>query len=244
SWRSATLPTTHGSALRRWSHRRNRARSSASYRADCTETPESRSARTRARPRACWAAMRRVDLDDVAQSRDLSSEPEEQVVQVFVPLQRRLAPVHGAGSHVVDEFVILLRKSVLLTLAVERDLGPLERAVGVTEGAGAVLLGLGCHHAFSETLRVSLVDRRAHTLFNLSGQAGTSTRACSVARPLDAVGKRMEVDAPVLSCRPQRALNAANRVVAVALAGAQQHADAGCESALNRGEWVGCACTH
>jgi len=35
---------------------------------------------------------------------------------------------------------MFLRKSVFLTLAVARDLGPLERAIGVAEGAGAVLL--------------------------------------------------------------------------------------------------------
>jgi len=39
----------------------------------------------------------------------------------------------------VDKFVVLVGRPVLLALAVERDFGPLELAVGVAERTGAVL---------------------------------------------------------------------------------------------------------
>ena len=55
-------------------------------------------------------------------------------------LRAWLAPERRARSHVVDELVMPLGKAMLLALNKERDLGPLERAIGVAEGAGAVLL--------------------------------------------------------------------------------------------------------
>src|SRR5262245_61944661 len=79
-------------------------------------------------------------------------------------LRSRLAPVHGARGHVVDEFVILLRKSVLLTLAVERDLGPLGRAVGVAEGAGAVLLAFRRPHALGVADGARVLDLATNSL--------------------------------------------------------------------------------
>ncbi len=58
-------------------------------------------------------------------------------------LRGRLTPVDSTRRHVVDELVVPVREPVLLALAVERDLRPLERAIGVAERTGAVLLGFG-----------------------------------------------------------------------------------------------------
>src|SRR6516164_10262153 len=79
-------------------------------------------------------------------------------------LGRRLAPVHGARGHVVDELVMLLGKALLLALDKERDLGPFERAVGVTEGAGAVLPAFRRFHALGVTNGARVLDRGADLL--------------------------------------------------------------------------------
>src|SRR5215472_17135329 len=100
-------------------------------------------------------------------------------------LRCRLAPVHGARGHVVDEFVILLRKSVLLTLAVERDLGPLERAVGVAEGACAVLLAFRRLYALGVAFDAGAFDRSVDFLLIGVAQAAA---VCA----LDVIGERMK----------------------------------------------------
>ena len=76
----------------------------------------------------------------------------------------RLAPVHGARSHVVDELVMLLGKALLLALDKERDLDPFERAIGVAKGAGAVLLALRRRDAFGVTNDARVLDRSADLL--------------------------------------------------------------------------------
>src|SRR6516162_9722580 len=77
----------------------------------------------------------------------------------------RLAPVHGARGHVVDELVLLLGKAMLLALDKERDLGPFERAISVTERAGAVLLAFRCLHTLGVTNGARVLDRGADLLF-------------------------------------------------------------------------------
>src|SRR6516162_592292 len=79
-------------------------------------------------------------------------------------LRRRLAPVHGARRHVVDELVMLLGKAMLLALDKECDLGPFERAIGVAKGAGAVLLALRRRDAFGVTNDARVLDRGADLL--------------------------------------------------------------------------------
>src|SRR6516165_9835607 len=85
----------------------------------------------------------------------------------------RLAPVHGARSHVVDELVMLLGKALLLALDKERNLGPFERAIGVTERAGAVLLALRRCDAFGVTNGARVLDRGADLLLVGFAQAAT-----------------------------------------------------------------------
>src|SRR5262245_18904744 len=100
-------------------------------------------------------------------------------------LRCRLAPVRGARSHVVDEFVILLREPMLLTLAVERDLGPLERAVGIAAGAGAVLLACRHLHALGVANGARALDLAADLLLVSVAQAAA---VCV----LDVIGERMK----------------------------------------------------
>src|SRR5215470_13423218 len=99
-------------------------------------------------------------------------------------LRCRLAPVHGARSHVVDELVMLVGKAVLLTLAEERDLGPLERAVGVTERAGAVLPAFRRLYALGVAFDAGAFDRSVD--FLLVGLTQATTAIFNV------LGKRMK----------------------------------------------------
>src|SRR6516162_5390045 len=113
-------------------------------------------ARRRGRQKACWLVL--------VGSCDLSSKVIKKTVQIPMLPWGWLAPVHGARSHVVDELVMLVGKAVLLTLAVERDLGPFERAVGVTKRAGAVLLAFRRLHTLGVTNGARVLDRGADLL--------------------------------------------------------------------------------
>src|SRR6516162_4537662 len=96
----------------------------------------------------------------------------------------RLAPVHGARRHVVDELVMPLGKALLLALDKERDFGPFERAIGVAEGAGAVLLAFRCFHALGVALDAGALDRGADLLLVGFAQAASTV--------FDVVGKLVE----------------------------------------------------
>src|SRR5262249_4019945 len=105
-------------------------------------------------------------------SRDPPYVIKEQKVQISMLLRRRLAPVHGARSHVVDEFVMARIEPMFLALHVARDLGPLGRAIGVTERPGAVLLAFRCLHALGVANGARILDRT--TNFLLIGVAQTA----------------------------------------------------------------------
>src|SRR5215475_4926067 len=96
-------------------------------------------------------------------------------------LRSRLAPVHSARSHIVYELMMLVGKAVLLTLAVARDLDPLERAIGVTERAGAVLLAFRRPHALGVAFDAGAFDRSADFLL-----IGVAQAAAAV---LDVIGE-------------------------------------------------------
>src|SRR5262249_46657386 len=96
--------------------------------------------------------------------------------------RRGLAPPRRTRCHVVDELVMLLREAVLLTLDKERDLAPLQRPIGVAEGAGAVLLAFRCFDALSVAFDASLLDDGADLLLGLFGQAAS----------LDVIGELVE----------------------------------------------------
>src|SRR5262249_431310 len=100
----------------------------------------------------------------------------------------RLAPVHSARSHVVDELVMLLGKALLLALDKERDLGPFERAIGVAKGAGAVLLGFGRPDTLGVAGGARVLDLAADFLLVVLAQAAA---VCI----LDVIGERMKATA-------------------------------------------------
>src|SRR6516165_11338449 len=79
---------------------------------------------------------------------------------------------------------MFLRKSVFLTLAVARDLGPLERAVGVAEGAGAVLLAFRRFHALGIAFDAGAFDRSVDLLL-----VGVAQAAPAI---FDMIGKRVK----------------------------------------------------
>src|SRR5262249_6981612 len=101
-------------------------------------------------------------------------------MQILMLPRRRLAAVHGARGHVVDELVMLLGKSLLLPLTVKRNLAPFERAVGVAEGAGAMLLAFRRFHPFGVADGAGVLDLAADLLFISVAQA---------AAVLDMIGK-------------------------------------------------------
>src|SRR5262249_43007548 len=92
------------------------------------------------------------------------SEFEKQAMQVLMLFRTRLAPVHGARCHVVDELVMLVGKAVLLTLAVERHFGPFELAISIAEHASAVLPVFRCPDAFLVTNGARGLDFSANFL--------------------------------------------------------------------------------
>ena len=75
-------------------------------------------------------------------------------------------------------------KALLLALDKERDLGPFERAIGVAEGAGAVLLAFRCFHALGVALDAGALDRGADLLLVGFAQAASAI--------FDVLGKRMK----------------------------------------------------
>src|SRR5262249_26089614 len=109
-----------------------------------------RARRRGGRQKACWLVL--------AGSCDLSSKLIKKTVQILMLPWGWLAPVHGARSHVVDELVMFLEQAMLLALDKERDLGPFECAVGVTERASAVLFALRRCDAFSVTNGARVLD--------------------------------------------------------------------------------------
>src|SRR5215471_15348800 len=110
----------------------------------------------------------------VALSCDPPAQFKKQKVQISMLLRSRFAPVRGACSHVVYELMMLVGKTVLLPLTVKRNLGPLERAVGVTECAGAVLLAFRCPHALGVAFDAGAFDRSADFLLIGVAQAATA----------------------------------------------------------------------
>src|SRR5262249_3092397 len=86
--------------------------------------------------------------------------------------RRRLAPVRGARSHIVDEFVMPGIEPMFLALHVARDLGPLGRAIGVAKRAGAVLLAFRRLHALGIANGARFPDRTP--IFLLIGVAQTA----------------------------------------------------------------------
>src|SRR5262249_57364044 len=97
---------------------------------------------SRARPRTrwvCWAVPAIAGLA-MASSCDLASELVEQAMQVPVLIGRWLVAVHGARSHIVDEFVVPGGEPMLLALDEQRDLGPFEFPVSIPESPCPVLL--------------------------------------------------------------------------------------------------------
>src|SRR5262249_35427647 len=107
-------------------------------------------------------------------SRDLASEFEEQAVQILVLLRRRFAAVHGARSHVIDELMMLVGKPVLLTLAVERDLAPLERTIRIAKCSDAVLLALRRLHPLAVTFGARILDRGMDFLLGILGESAAA----------------------------------------------------------------------
>src|SRR5262249_43052825 len=99
-------------------------------------------------------------------------------------LRRRLAPVHRARSHVVDGFVVLGGEPLLLPLAVKRDFGPFERAIGVAERAGAVPLGFGRPDALGVANGARVLDLATDFLLVVLAQATICV--------LDVIGERMK----------------------------------------------------
>src|SRR5215813_7358690 len=158
---------------------------------------------------------------------DLPTKFVKKAVQVLVHVRSRLAAVHGARGHVVDEVVMLRIEPVLLTLAVQRDLGPIELAIGVAESTGAVLLSLRRLDALGVTDGARVLDLAAD--FLLVGVAQTAI--CL----LDTVGKGVNVNTSVLADGLHNPLDAKYRSDALAVVGAQQHADAGCKFV---GDWT------
>jgi len=75
------------------------------------------------------------------------------------------AAIDCARRHVVDKVVVSLGKSVLFTLQKQCDLAPLERAVGIAECAGPMLLGFGGSHTFGITECAGILDFGTDLLF-------------------------------------------------------------------------------
>src|SRR5262249_8301808 len=115
---------------------------------------------------------------------DPASEFEEQAVQVLMLLRSRLAPVHGARSHIVNKLVMPVGQPVLLALAIKRDLGPLELAIGVTERASAVLFRFCRFDALRVSNGAGVLDRCADLFLVVLGQAAA---VCA----LDAICERV-----------------------------------------------------
>ena len=67
-------------------------------------------------------------------------------MQVLMLLRRRLAAIHSARGHIVDEVMMSRGQPMFLALKEERNFAPLKRTVGVAKGPGAVLFAL-CPHA-------------------------------------------------------------------------------------------------
>src|SRR6516164_3366407 len=109
---------------------------------------------------------------------------------------------------------MFLRKSVFLTLAVARDLGPLERTIGVAEGAGAVLLAFRRFHALGVALDAGTLDRGADLLLVSVAQA---VAVCV----LDVIGKRMKA----MAVGFQQARDGTQRSKGLALTVGGQQAD-------------------
>ena len=86
-----------------------------------------------------------------------------------------------------------------------------------------MLPGLRRLDAFGVTNGAGVLDLGAYPL--LVGVAQTAVRF------FDAIGEGMNVDASILADGPPGSLDAKYRGGALAIVGAQQHADAGCESA-------------
>src|SRR5215813_3456073 len=107
---------------------------------------------------------------------------------------------------------MLVGKVVLLTLAVERDLRPVELAVGVAERAGALLLALRRSHALRVADAVSVLDLAADFLLVGVGQA---------AAVLDVIGECMKG----IAVGFQQARDGAQRGKGFALAVRCQQAD-------------------
>src|SRR5262245_50787010 len=101
---------------------------------------------------------------------------------------------------------------ILFALAVERDLGRLERAVGVAEGTSAMLFAFRCFDALGVANGARVLDRA--TNFLLIGIAQT-TAVCA----LDVIGERMKA----MAVRFQQARNGAQCSKGLALTvGGQQ----------------------
>ena len=94
----------------------------------------------------------------------------------------RLASERRARRHVVNELVVLIRQPMLLALAVERDLGPFGRTIGIAEGAGPVLLGLCRCDALGVTNGARVLDLGENLLLIVLGQTAV----------LDVIGKRVK----------------------------------------------------
>src|SRR5262249_47618603 len=110
-------------------------------------------------------------------------------VQILVLFRSRLAPVHGARRHVVDEFVMLAGEPLLLALGVKRDFGPFERPVGVAKRTGAVLLGLRRFHPLGVADGAGVFDLAADLLLLLLLVVLAQAAAVCV---LDVIGERMK----------------------------------------------------
>src|SRR6516225_247570 len=134
-------------------------------------------------------------------------------MQISVLIWRRLAPVHGARRHIIDELVVLGGEPLLLPLAVTRDFGPFERAVGVAEGAGAVLLAFRRPHTLGVAFDAGAFDRSADLLLVGFAQAATAA--------LDVIGKRVKA----LVIGLQQARDGAQRGKGLAPAVRRQQAD-------------------
>ena len=90
-----------------------------------------------------------------------------------------LAVVHGLRRHLVDEVVMFGIEPMLLTLHVERDLLPIELAVGVTERAGTVLLAFRRRDALGVADGTGILDLAADFLLVVLAQARSGTRRLS-----------------------------------------------------------------
>ena len=82
----------------------------------------------------------------------------------------------------VDKFVVLVGKPVLLALAVERDFGPLELAVGVAERTGAVLFRFCRFDALCISNGASVLDLALNFLLVSLAPGFTASSRCRCQR--------------------------------------------------------------